>query len=196
VKRILASLLLLSALAIGLAVLVGGASADDKGGEPKPTPTEGVKPTDTPKPPKPTDTPEEPKPTKTPEDPKPTKTPKPPHDDKDDLDGDGCTTEEESGSNEKLGGNRDPKNGWDLYDVNGDALVNVSDDVLGVAAAFGTSAGKDYSAEKDRSPPPSAIEEPDPSKREPWDMGPPDGAITVGIDIIGAAKQFGHDCSK
>jgi hypothetical protein len=193
VNRLYATLLLLAALVIALTMVVGAVSADDKGGDPKPTPTEDVKPTDTPKPPKPTDTP---KPTKTPEDPKPTSTPKPPHDDKDDLDDDGCTTEQEMGPNEAEGGRRDPKNAWDLYDVNGDAVVNVVDDVLGVAGGFGPSSGPGYSPEKDRSPPPSEGEEPDPSKREPWDMGPPDGTINVPTDILGAAKQFGHDCSK
>ena len=199
-KRILIGLLMLAASGVLLLALASGASANDKG---KPTPTEGPKatatpgepkPTETPGEPKPTNTPEPPKPTNTPEEPKPTATPKPPHDPKDDLDQDGCTTEEEIGPNEILGGRRDPKNHWDLYDVNGDKAVNLANDILGVAAGFGSSSGMKYAPELDRRPPPSAQQEPDATKREPWDMGPPDGVISVVDDILGAAKQFGTEC--
>jgi len=201
VKRILTSLLVLAAVGIAVLTFVGGATANDKGKEPpKPTATEGVKPTGTPEAPKPTATPEEPKPTATHEEPKhtptddPNKTPEPTHAPKDDSDADGCDTEHELGQDEKEGGRRDPKNEYDFYDQNGDKVINVFNDILPVALAYGPSNGKDYSPDKDRSPPPDAAEQPDPSKREPWDMGPPDGAINVFTDILGVATQFGHSC--
>ncbi|MDZ4279086.1 MAG: flexitail domain-containing putative surface protein, partial [Dehalococcoidia bacterium] len=113
-----------------------------------------------------------------------------------DTDGDGCTDQEENGPNEALGGRRSFLNPWDLYDVNGDGTVDLFVDVFGVAGAFGQGpGGPDYSTGKDRSPPPSEAEEPDPDKREPWDMGPPDTMIDLFVDIFGVALQFGHDCS-
>jgi alpha-tubulin suppressor-like RCC1 family protein len=111
-----------------------------------------------------------------------------------DTDDDGCTDGIETGSNASAGGRRDPFNEWDFYDVNGDRTVTVGTDVLLVAQAFGPSTGPNYSPEKDRSPPPTAAEQPDPSGREPWDMGPPDGYVSVVGDILGVAKQFGHSC--
>ena len=27
-----------------------------------------------------------------------------------------------------------------------------------------------------------------------WDLGPPDGAISITNDILAAARQFGHNC--
>ena len=196
-KRLLVSLVVLAAVATLLLAFVGGATANDKSKEPpKPTATDAVKPTSTPEAPKPTATAEEPKPTATAEQPKPTPTPKPPHGEGDDIDKDGCSTKEELGSDVAHGGHRDPKNHWDFYDINHDGVVTVTSDVFGVAQAFGSSSGPNYSANKDRSAPPSAQQEPDPSKREPWDLGPPDGTISVVTDVLGVAKQFGHDCSK
>jgi hypothetical protein len=193
----LVSLAMLAAVVVSLLAFVGGATANDKDKEPpKPTATEGAKETSTPEEPKPTSTAEEPKPTATAEEPKPTATPKPPHGDKDDLDDDGCSTEEELGPDATHGGQRDPKNPWDFYDVNDDDAVTVTTDVLAVAKAFGPSSGPNYAVEKDRSPPPSAQEEPDPGQREPWDLGPPDGHISVVTDVLGVAKQFGHTCLK
>jgi hypothetical protein len=33
-----------------------------------------------------------------------------------------------------------------------------------------------------------------PAGYDPWDMGPPDGAIDLFTDIFGVAMQFGHSC--
>ena len=111
-----------------------------------------------------------------------------------DTDGDGCADVQETGPSQQLGGRRNPQNQWDFYDVNGDRVVTIND-ILTVASAFGPSTGPNYSPAKDRRPPPTAAEEPDPTKREPWDLGPPDGAISINADILGAARQFGHNCS-
>ena len=111
-----------------------------------------------------------------------------------DSDGDRCPDARELGPDETQGGRRNPQNPWDFYDVNGDGRITVSD-ILTVAAAFGPSSGPNYAPVKDRSPPPSAAQEPDPSRREPWDLGPPDGTINVIDDVFAVARQFGHTCS-
>ena len=112
-----------------------------------------------------------------------------------DTDGDGCNDEQELGPSEITGGRRDPQNPYDFYDVNGDRAISIPVDVLLVARAFGSSAGPYYDVALDRSLPPSAQEEPDPTKRELWDTGPPDGYISITIDVLRVARQFGHHCS-
>jgi hypothetical protein len=103
-----------------------------------------------------------------------------------DSDGDSCADARELGPDEQLGGRRDPNNPWDFYDVDGDGIVTVAGDILAVAAAFGPGHGPAYAPALDRSPPgPSA---------DPWDLGQPDGAITILDDVYGAAAQFGHHC--
>ncbi|MDP3766421.1 MAG: terpene cyclase/mutase family protein [Dehalococcoidia bacterium] len=114
-----------------------------------------------------------------------------------DTDGDGCTDEQENGSNEMIGGRRDYLRPWDFYDVNGDRTVDLFNDVFGVAAAFGQGPGEPgYTPAKDRSPVAPPAVEPDPARREPWDVGPPDGVVDLFTDIFGVAAQFGHDCSE
>lgn len=112
-----------------------------------------------------------------------------------DTDGDGCNDEQELGPSELTGGRRNPQNPYDFYDVNGDRVVTIPVDVLLVARAFGSSTGPYYDVVLDRSMPPTAQQEPDPTKRESWDMGPPDSFISVPVDVFGVAKQFGHNCS-
>ncbi|MBI4570911.1 MAG: S8 family serine peptidase, partial [Chloroflexi bacterium] len=107
--------------------------------------------------------------------------------DGEDWDGDGCTNGEEYGANAALGGGRNPLNPYDFYDVNGDGTVNLLDDVLAVANAVGPSTGPNYDAALDRSPAlPGA---------DPWDLGPPDGEITVAVDVLGVVMQYGHSCA-
>jgi hypothetical protein len=103
-----------------------------------------------------------------------------------DSDGDSCTDARELGPDETLGGRRDPNNPWDFYDVSGDGVVTIGDDILAVVASFGPGNGPSYVAGRDRSPPPKG--------GDPWDMGPPDGAINILDDVYGAALQFGHSC--
>ena len=105
-------------------------------------------------------------------------------DDADD-DGDGCRTGEELGDDPRAGGRRNPLHPYDFYDVNGDGAVTMFGDILPVVAAFGPSTGPHYDATLDRSPPPPGA--------QPWDLGPPDGAITL-ADVTAVAAQFGHRC--
>ncbi len=106
--------------------------------------------------------------------------------DSDDSDGDGCTDLEELGGDPALGGQRNPLSRWDFYDVNGDKTVTMFDDILAVAMAFGSASGPNYDPSLDRSPAPPGV--------APWELGPPDGAINVLDDVLGAAAQFGHTC--
>jgi subtilisin family serine protease len=108
--------------------------------------------------------------------------------DGDDTDGDGCSNAEEMGPELALGGSRNPLNPYDFYDVNGDKIVDLFNDVFTVAFAFGFTAGDaGYSAVLDRgAAPPNA---------NPWDLNAPDGAIDLFIDIFGTALQFGSDCT-
>ncbi|MDP3768589.1 MAG: flexitail domain-containing putative surface protein, partial [Dehalococcoidia bacterium] len=105
-----------------------------------------------------------------------------------DKDGEGCRDARELINNEMRGGKRSPDNPYDLYDINGDKLVDLFIDIFGVAAAFGEGpGGPNYTAAKDRSPAPMG--------QDPWDMGPPDNVIDLFVDIFGVANQFGHDCA-
>jgi len=128
-----------------------------------------------------------------------------------DTDGDGCADGEELGGNPSLGGRRSPTNFWDFFDTIEPAAVPSRDkavslsDVFRVATRFGATGDETidplstpppapaYHPSYDRSSPPSAVEEPDPSKREPWDLRAADGGITV-TDVFMIAIQFGHSC--
>jgi len=109
-----------------------------------------------------------------------------------DTDGDGCMDAFEVGLDPLRGGRRSATNPWDFYDPNRDGMVSIQD-LIAVIRAYGPSTRPNYSPDKDRSPPPAAAIEPDPSKRELWDLGPPDGAITVG-DVLAIVRQFWHSC--
>lgn len=119
-----------------------------------------------------------------------------------DKDADGCTTERELGPNEQFGGRRDPNWFWDFFDVDRDAVVSVSDLFLVVqrvgytrvppptkqealAEALTPPGALGYHAAFDRSPPSPG--------GDPWDLGPPDGAIATN-DVLAAVLQFGHSC--
>jgi hypothetical protein len=113
----------------------------------------------------------------------------------DDYDLDGCADGEELGLDEGLGGRRNPTYPWDFYDVDADRVITVAGDVLAVAGAFGPP-GPNYTPQKDRSPgPPPGTDPKDPNNNEPWDLGPPDQVISVGVDVFGVAQQFGHSCN-
>jgi hypothetical protein len=110
-----------------------------------------------------------------------------------DTDKDGCTDFRELGGNNTVfpvtgqgdGGQRDPFNPYDYYDINHDGDVNVVVDILGVASAFDMSSGR-YVDYKDRGEPnygPFA-----------WNKRAPNGDINVVVDILGIASQFGHIC--
>jgi hypothetical protein len=54
-----------------------------------------------------------------------------------DIDGDGCTNEQERGPFRELGGDRNPVNPWDFYDVSGEGAIDFTD-TLAVLGLFGT----------------------------------------------------------
>ena len=132
-----------------------------------------------------------------------------------DTDGDGCADSEELGVAPLQGGDRDPLNPWDVFDVPAPALSSSNaggtrnkavsiQDVLAILFYIGTtegsppnSNGANYTsdinlnmiadgAEYDRSPAPN------PAK--PWRSGPPNKVVNIGDAII-ALNQVGTNCS-
>ena len=97
-----------------------------------------------------------------------------------DTDGDGCTDLQELGLDEESGGQRDPNNPWDFYDTNGDRVVDLPNDILGVITAFNA-----YNVIYDRGPS---------TGPNPWNMTAPDGVIDLPNDILGVISQFQHSC--
>ena len=155
------------------------------------TPTTTLTPTITPTP---TDTP-----TRTPTN---TPTPKQPDGDGDgdtipnsidlDDDNDGCTDVQENGSDEFLGGLRNPHNPWDFYDVLGpgaalplDKRIDLPNDILGVILRFSPQGFPPYDVGFDRGPQAGS---------HFWDLTPPDGVIDLPNDILGVIRQFDHSC--
>ncbi|MDZ4277987.1 MAG: flexitail domain-containing putative surface protein [Dehalococcoidia bacterium] len=111
-----------------------------------------------------------------------------------DSDKDSCADGHEVGLHEQDGGRRDPLNHWDFYDTNGDQTIDLFEDIFSVAGAFGPAGDPKYDSKLDRTAPPDPSKEPDPNKREPWDLGPPDSGIDLFNDVFGVAVQFGHAC--
>ena len=68
--------------------------------------------------------------------------------------------------------------------MNHDCAVNITDDVLAVAQAFGDRNGPNYTLDKDR----TYVGPND------WNLGPPDGFINQPVDVLHVAHQFGHTC--
>jgi parallel beta-helix repeat protein len=105
-----------------------------------------------------------------------------------DTDGDGCTDAAEGGTEPRSGGDRDPNDGWDFFDVTGDRSIDLAD-ALAILERFGANLGDaDYDPALDRYAP-------DPSK--PWRTAAATGTH-VGIDLGDALlnlQSFGHDCS-
>jgi hypothetical protein len=115
-----------------------------------------------------------------------------------DNDSDGCSDAEEQGSLASLGGQRDPLNPWDFFDVprpvgapgtgTRDKQVD-GNDALAVLSKFGASPGDPipeapkYDAAYDRGAP----------SPNPWDTQAPDG-VQDGNDVIWNLWQFGHSC--
>jgi hypothetical protein len=103
-----------------------------------------------------------------------------------DTDGDGCSNEQEGGSDATRGGLRDFTNPWDFYDVAGsDGVVDLPNDVLGVIMHFSPDGSGRYDAHFDRGPSVGP---------HPWSMTDPDGVIDLPNDILSVILQFSHDC--
>jgi alpha-tubulin suppressor-like RCC1 family protein len=103
-----------------------------------------------------------------------------------DADGDGCTDQEENGTDELFGGDRNRFDWWDFFDVTGDRLIDLSDTLL-VLAHFGHGPDDDaFDNALDRHAPDNAM--PFRSAESP---------LTNGIDLTDALvnlASFGHDC--
>jgi hypothetical protein len=104
-----------------------------------------------------------------------------------DSDGDGCTDLRELGLDPAEGGDRDPFNGWDFYDVTGDRTIDLNDSIA-IIGKFGLGASAPgYVAAFDRYAP-------DPAK--PYRTA---AAVVahLGIDLSDAIvnlQSFGHKC--
>ena len=129
-----------------------------------------------------------------------------------DDDGDGCSDTKELGSDPGLGGQRDPHNFWDFYDVwthppgqplawERNGLVNIFD-VFGVGMRFGP--GPELSEAEAflaaLTPPSDATSYHAGFDRGPivglnaWNRAGADGSINIPDDLLGVAFQFGHSC--
>ena len=131
-----------------------------------------------------------------------------------DTDRDRCSDGTEFGPRASEGGQRDPTKFWDFFDVwthpSGEPLawerngqVNIFD-ILLVAARFGPGPAppsEEQAVAAALTPPTDDSSYHIAYDRGPlvgpnaWDKGPPDGTINVVTDILGAAAQFGHNCT-
>lgn len=137
-----------------------------------------------------------------------------------DTDFDGCTDGEELGSDPALGGQRDPLDPHDFYDVpvptafnggtpaNRDKAITIIDDLLAVLEYAGTSDGGLCNSGPDRIPGTSddrCYDQDNNSDSQddgllydrragaPWSDAP-DGAITIVEDVLLVLAQSGHSC--
>ena len=113
-----------------------------------------------------------------------------------DDDNDGCTDEEELGTDPALGGLRQPHRFWDFFDPNRDRSISVLD-VLLLLQRFG--AVGDPTIDPLSEPPPAPVYHTRFDRgpvvgQHPWDLGPPDGAIAL-TDVLSLLGQFGHACT-
>ena len=102
-----------------------------------------------------------------------------------DSDGDGCADDEELGPNEQAGGQRNPLDFFDFYDVNGDSFIDLSDTLL-ILAHFGHGPNDDaFDQLLDRFIPNPLL---------PWATSEANDGPDLG-DALASLKSFGHDCT-
>jgi hypothetical protein len=132
------------------------------------------------------------------------------------TDGTGCSDGAELGSDHTTGGQRDPANRWDFFDVPVPALsstqpAGVRDGAIGLADALavlfyvGTGVGQVPNANGARYDADNNVDgladgkdydrsaSTDSSK--PWQTGPPDGAVTL-LDVILLSRSVGDQCAN
>jgi hypothetical protein len=122
-----------------------------------------------------------------------------------DDDADGCDDDEEQGSSKTLGGQRNPHNFWDLFDVWTGTVPNMvrnqavaAPDINNVISRFGASGAATSVAD--------ALTEPSSSSgyhaaydrgpvigSSPWHLGPANGSVAA-TDINAVIAQFGDNC--
>jgi len=137
-----------------------------------------------------------------------------------DSDGDGCTDGEELGPDPILGGQRDPLNHWDFYDVPVPAIhtvcrspgvcdpVPTKDGAIGITTdavalllyAGALNKGNDprYNVDLDGNTIEDGLEYDRTTSAyldQPWRSGPPDGGIGITMDVVAILKQVGHSCA-
>jgi hypothetical protein len=114
---------------------------------------------------------------------------------------DPCDDFQELGPDPGIGGKRDPYNPYDYFDLEGNGSINVLDDIIGVASAYGSDTGPNYTPAKDRGPqvpdadgindPANSYDGPGPAD---WNRSAPDGTVNIFDDILVIAGQFGNNC--
>jgi hypothetical protein len=122
-----------------------------------------------------------------------------------DEDNDGCTDtrEQQPKGNANTGGGRNYHHFWDFYDTPNasnvrDKVVNVLDDILGVAGRFGASGAPGDPLAGPVPPPPAyhtAFDRGPLTTTNPLSLSAANGTINVFDDILGVAAQFGHNCA-
>lgn len=125
-----------------------------------------------------------------------------------DTDGDGCSDGRELLYPHTLGGERDPLNPWDFFDVPFAALrvdsagirdggIGVTSDVIALLAYTGVNVGSpDYESDYDGNGVRDGLQY-DRSLNvypESWRSGPPDGGIGITTDVIALLAQVGDSC--
>jgi hypothetical protein len=127
-----------------------------------------------------------------------------------DRDRDYCSDANEADLITVNGGERDPDDNQDFYDVPVPALrtnpagtrnasVTLAGDVGSVLAYVGmTSAHADYAADYDANGVQDGLQydrRPSVTPGKPWRSGAPDGAISLASDVAAALAQVGHSCA-
>jgi hypothetical protein len=101
-----------------------------------------------------------------------------------DFDLDGCEDRAELRDVANQGGQRDPINRFDRQDVNLDGAINVPDDIIGTANAFGA-VPPGHPADRNATMAGAAGS---------WNRSGQDGVVNITTDILGTGQQFGHNC--
>ena len=114
-----------------------------------------------------------------------------------DTDGDGCADVNENlpkGESDN-GGGRDWLHQWDHYDVNGDGVIDLSNDILGVIQHY-QGVIQHYQRTPGGVPPYDIAFDRGPTTGpNAWNVTAPDGVIDLLKDILGVIRQGNHNCT-
>jgi len=105
-----------------------------------------------------------------------------------DADGDTCTNAQELGPNPVLGGDRDPNQMWDFYDVTGNKVIDLQDTLL-VLAHY----GHGYNGDAYQDAMDNSIDRSTPNMAKPWRSAEANDGIDT-RDALASLKSFGHSC--
>jgi hypothetical protein len=101
-----------------------------------------------------------------------------------DTDGDGCSDTEELGPDPNKGGDRDPNNFWDFFELTGNKAIDLSD-TLEVLDYFGAPGTSPVGNLRDRFIPDSD---------KPWRTDEGNNGVDLN-DALANLKSFGHSCA-